>query len=220
MKKQKDIFLQSEADRWVIRNRKNLALINWSLDPVVCEIERLIELEGIKRRKKVLRVLEIGCGDGSRGEYVMERLGCDYFGIDPSNYGTDIALSKGVKASVGTADDLPYEDNFFDVLIYGFCLYLCDQEDHGQISKEAARVLKDDSWLLIFDFYSPQLYTKEYHHKKGVKTLKMDFRNLFRDLPEFTCIYHRVMDHDTHEFSDITDNWVAISVLRKYSAGE
>ena len=43
---------------------------------------------------------------------------------------------------MGTADKLPFEDQSVDILVYGFCLYLCDREDMFNIAAEANRVIK------------------------------------------------------------------------------
>ena len=43
---------------------------------------------------------------------------------------------------IGTAEKLPFEENYFDILIFGFCLYLTDSEDLFKISSEAYRVTK------------------------------------------------------------------------------
>ena len=39
-----------------------------------------------------------------------------------------------------------------DLLIYGFCLYLCDRDYPFMIVAEAHRVLKPQAWLAILDF--------------------------------------------------------------------
>ena len=62
-------------------------------------------------------VLEIGCSNGWRLEAIREKYGCDCLGIDPAD-------SQFPYIFKGTADSLPYPDNQFDLVIYGFCLYL------------------------------------------------------------------------------------------------
>ena len=79
----------------------------------------------------------------------------------------------------GTADRLPYRDGLFDVVVFGFCLYLCDREDLFRIASEADRVLNDQGWLIIHDFYSPVPTRRDYHHKTGIYSYKMDYKTLF-----------------------------------------
>ena len=65
------------------------------------------------------------------------------YGIEPSFKAVETACTSGVNAVQGTADRLPYRDGLFDVVVFGFCLYLCDREDLFRIASEADRVLND-----------------------------------------------------------------------------
>jgi len=76
--------------------------------------------------------------------------------LEPSNEAVYQAISLGLDARVGTADVIPFQDKSFDIVIFGFCLYLCDRDDLFKIAAEADRVLKTPGWLLIKDFYSHQ----------------------------------------------------------------
>jgi SAM-dependent methyltransferase len=66
-------------------------------------------------------ILDIGCNDGSAGFALIKKANTVY-GIDIVKDNVENALSKGVKAihmDVNTDDPLPFEDNFFDVIIAG-----------------------------------------------------------------------------------------------------
>ena len=63
------------------------------------------------------KVLEIGCGNGKR-LVALKESGYIVYGIDPSNAAIEDAVSNGVIGSIGTADNLPFEDNNFDIVIY------------------------------------------------------------------------------------------------------
>ena len=79
------------------------------------------------------------------------------FGIDPSKKAIKIAQELGINAKVGTAEKLPFIDKEFDLIIFGFCLYLCDTNDLFKIAYEANRVSKVESWISIIDFWSYDL---------------------------------------------------------------
>ena len=53
-----------------------------------------------------------------------------------------------------------FPDNFFDMIILGFCLYLCDRNKLFKIASEVDRVLKENSYLVIIDFYPGSFYYK------------------------------------------------------------
>lgn len=115
----------------------------------------------------------------------------------------------------GTAEQLPYADQSFEIVIFGFCLYLCDREDLFRIACEADRVLKSPGWLLIHDFYSPTPSKHDYRHYAGLFSYKMDYRTLFTWHPAYTTYSHRVRDHAHGGWTDAAEEWVATSVLRK-----
>ena len=148
--KQKDIFLEFEGNAWFERNANALGSRKLpESDSLLIEILNLPLLaEGTK-------ILEIGCGDGTRLGWLRENCGFDCYGVEPSGQAVGAAKRRGITAYEGTADQLPFDANTFDIVVFGFCLYLCDREDLFRIAYEADRVLRNPGWLLILDFYSP-----------------------------------------------------------------
>jgi 2-polyprenyl-3-methyl-5-hydroxy-6-metoxy-1,4-benzoquinol methylase len=66
-------------------------------------------------------ILDIGCNDGSAGSVLIKQ-GNTVYGIDIVKENVENALKKGVKAirmDINSDISLPYEDNFFDVIIAG-----------------------------------------------------------------------------------------------------
>ena len=211
---QKEIFKSSEGDAWFLRNKEALKKIDFERDPLIEEIKSLLNSR-LSADHDELNILEVGCGDGSRSGFILETFDCNIYGIDPSPKAVESASSKGLNASVGTAENLPYPDKKFDVLIFGFCLYLCDRKDLESIANEASRVLKDNSWLLIMDFFSDKKVENAYSHHQNIKSYKMDYRKLFEIDHSYVCYSHKIIDHETHEFTDVKDNWISISLMRR-----
>jgi ubiquinone/menaquinone biosynthesis C-methylase UbiE len=214
--RQKDVFLESEGDAWYARNA-SVAHPRAGADPDVL----LAEILGLRPApSRAARVLEIGCGEGARLASLKERLGCECYGIEPSARAVAAASARGVRAEQGTADRLPYGDRSFEIVIFGFCLYLCDREDLFRIASEADRVLRSPGWLLIQDFYSPVPTKREYRHRAGVFSYKMDYRQLFTWHPAYTTYLHRLSHHVHGGYTDQAQEWVAVSVLRKLADGQ
>ena len=161
------------------------------------------------------KVLEIGCGDGTRLAWLKANLNADCYGIEPSAQAVAAACAKGINVQQGTADVLPFESQSFDIVVFGFCLYLCDREDLFRIASEADRVLRSPGWLMIMDFYSTVPRARDYHHRPGLQSLKMDYRGLFTWHPDYECMTHKVRHHSEASYTDVQDEWVAVSVLRK-----
>ena len=127
----------------------------------------------------------------------------------------EIGCGEGVKAFQGTADSLQFPDNSFDIVIFGFCLYLCDRNDLFEIAREADRVLKPQGWLVINDFFSEVPIKRDYHHKPGMYSYKMDYRQLFTWHPYYTCFSHLVTSHGSWATTDEKQEWVSTSIIRK-----
>lgn len=212
--KQKDIFLAGEGNAWFNRNAAALAKHELpESDPLLMELVSLkSDLEEVGGP---VNLLEVGCGPGLRLAWLQQKMGWACHGIEPSDESVKKATSAGVHAQVGTADELPFTDKSFDVVIFGFCLYLCDRDDLFKIAAEADRILKNPGWLLLKDFYSPTPLAREYHHKAGVYSYKMDYKNLFTWNPDYSVYSHRVAHHSGNVYTDDPQEWVATSVLRK-----
>jgi ubiquinone/menaquinone biosynthesis C-methylase UbiE len=212
MSLQKQLFLESEGDAWFLRNNEVLAKRDPARD-VVCQlIENLCT-----QQNKPAAVLEIGCGDGKRLKFLQDRVGCKATGLDPSKVAVEAAQINGVHAVVGTAEELPFEGSRFDVVIFGFCLYLCDDVDLFQIAREADRVLKSPGWVLMLDFDSAEPKYNKYHHRDGVFSRKMDYKSMFLWHPNYTLAHYQKFDHQTLEWTDDKQEWVSLAALRKTS---
>ena len=206
---QKRIFLDTEGDAWHDRNRGA-----WHGRSLPDDDPLLLAIEAIPMTHNP-RVLEIGCGDGSRLAWLAREKGAQVAGIDPSAKSVSAALAQGVEAERGTADALPYEDASFDWVIFGFCLYLCDADLLFKVAAEADRVLRTPGWIIINDFYSPEPRFVPYRHHSGVRTLKMDFRTLFVWHPAYRSFSQSVGHHDHGGHTDDPEQWVATSILQK-----
>lgn len=93
--------------------------------------------------KRGERVLDIGCGTGNH-LLLFYRIGLDVTGLDASSYMLDTARSRlGHRASleVGRAEDLPFEDNEFDITTLILTLEFLD--DPLAALTEAGRVTRD-----------------------------------------------------------------------------
>ena len=56
---------------------------------------------------------------------------------------------------------------------------------------------------------------RAYHHKDGLFSYKMDYRQLFDWHPSYTCFSHELSHHASGDFTDDPQEWIATSVLRK-----
>ncbi len=206
---QKSTFLATEGDAWFERNEAALASRDWSNEPVTMRLQRIL---GTNKK----RILEIGCGDGSRLEYLHRRHGYDVSGIDPSEKAVARAVERGVRATRSTADSLPFENSCFDAVVFGFCLYLCDDQDLFRIAHEAHRVLADPGWMLLLDFDAPAPVYRPYRHVPGLVSRKMDYKSMFLWHPAYTLASYEKFHHSELQWTDDPAEWVSLACLRKH----
>ena len=102
----------------------------------------------------------------------------------------------------------------FDVVYFGFCLYLVDRFDLFQVVAEADRVLKTGGFLFITDFDPRIAMKRKYHHKEGVYSYKMKYENLFLGSPSYTLIEKR-LHHIVNGNLPKDEDMVSTCVLQK-----
>jgi len=208
---QKTEFLADEGDQWFMRNKSALAGASQQRDCMVQHIADQL------RSDAASTVLEIGCGQGANLEHLARLRPVNAHGIDPS---TQAVLSGGARNSalhlqVGTADDLPYADQHFDVVWFGFCLYLVDRDLLQRVVAEADRVLRDGGLLAITDFDPPEPCRRPYHHKAGLYSYKMDYSRLFLANPSYALVQKISTGHTSGGWAPDPQERIALYLCRK-----
>jgi ubiquinone/menaquinone biosynthesis C-methylase UbiE len=100
------------------------------------------------------RVLDIGCGTG-RHLLMFSQMGLDVTGVDASPHMLAVARKRlGSRADLhqGVAEDLPFEDNSFNIATLVTALEFVD--DAHKALEEACRVTKDRIFLGVLNRYS------------------------------------------------------------------
>ena len=190
--KQSEVFLDGEAREWFARNQNRLPVKE---DPVMKAIEDNSLVPN--------RSLEVGCANGWRVKLMKDKWGCQSYGIDPM-------FAHGHNAwgcSRGTADNLKFSDATFDMVIYGWCLYLCDREDLFRIVSEGDRVLKEDGYIVTYDFHQPGAHKCKYHHYDGLYSYKMDYAQLWLANPAYYLIRRYIHNSGADQ--------TAVTIIRK-----
>lgn len=121
------------------------------------------------------KILDLGCGAG-RHVYFMASENIDTYGVDISADGIEhtkkLLKENGlsVDLKVAGADNIPYEDNYFNGIISYGVLYYCNINEIENAAKEIFRVLKPNGKALIV-----VRNTKDYRYGKGKEIEKNTF---------------------------------------------
>ncbi len=94
-------------------------------------------------------ILEIGFGKGDNFKYYPDE--CKVFAIEKKEKLLTFKneVTRKVNFKKGTAEHLPFENNFFDAVVFSFVL--CSVNSVENTIKEINRVLKKDSKILLLE---------------------------------------------------------------------
>lgn len=134
------------------------------------------------------KVLDLGCGAG-RHVYFMASENIDTYGTDISKDGIEytkkLLRDNGLNAElkVAAADNIPYEDNYFDGIISHGVLVYCRTNEIRNAAKEICRVLKPNGKAFIV-----VRNTEDYRYGKGKEIDKNTF--LIQEENENKCAFN------------------------------
>ena len=202
---QKSVFLQSEGNSWYRRNKKAIG-----------EKDDVVQSLITKTNINVDTVLEIGCSNGWRLNNLKKKYNNECFGIEPSLEAVEEGCQYFPEITImqSTADVIPI-DKQFDLIIYGFCLYLCDRSDLFKIIYEGDKHLKENGHIIILDFDTPIPYKKNYCHYEGIYSYKMDYSKLFLSNPSYFLIDKHVFTHNQSSNINDYDERVSVTLIKK-----
>ena len=211
---QKKAFLEYEADLWFKRNKKNVENFEINDDFV----------SNVLNKYNIIpeKILEVGCSAGYRlnglkGLYPNT----DVYGVDPSN--SAIAYGKEFYPCVHfdrtTADQLPYPNKQFDLVIVGFVFYVVDRELLFASISEIDRVISDKGFLIIVDFFSERALKNEYSHISEFKayTFKQKYENIFIQSQLYQLMDKSTVNHQTKKPDVLSDFYdlMSVTLLKK-----
>ncbi|MEX2515239.1 MAG: methyltransferase domain-containing protein [Candidatus Paceibacterota bacterium] len=121
-------------------------------------------------------LLDVACGDGTDLTYYQGK-GAQISGVDASEELVEIANSKFSKdvVKVGRMEDLPYEDNSFDLVVSKYALQT--SKDLKECLMELARVAKSGATILyltvhpIRQFLEKKEKYRDYYEQEEVRSV-------------------------------------------------
>jgi pseudaminic acid biosynthesis-associated methylase len=155
------------------------------------ELDALYEKNyGITRRKlnqpflagvpEDARILEVGCNVGNQLTVLREMGYRELYGIEIQKYALEQARSKlpDVHFTEASAFEIPYPDNYFDVVFTSGVLIHIAPSDLPRALDEIHRCAGRHIWG--FEYYSPQTVEVKYRGNQGL-LWKMDYAKFYLD---------------------------------------
>lgn len=206
---QKSAFLDGEANAYYLRNAKTYS----APQPDRLDIPKFFA-EYVQAGQ---RVLEIGCSSGNNVAWIASERRCEAAGIDPS----PAAVAAGRKSfpavdlRIGTSEELPFAAQAFNMVLFGFCLCWVDRDLLYKSVAEADRVLAPGGFLGIWDFDPPQPMRREYHHRPGLWSYKMDYSTLFLANPAYVLVKKMAFSHHGMQLTETPGDRLGAWLLHK-----
>lgn len=150
------------------------------------------------KNKKKIRILEVGCGAGANIRYLCEQ-GFDVYGLDYSRVAIKQAqemlkknkINHSASLTCSNISNIPFENNFFDLIIDIECLYSLTPENKDLAIKEIYRTLKNKGRGTLFSqIFSDKTTSPILVEKNSIKWInKYKIKNFF---PYFDKIHYEI----------------------------
>lgn len=180
---QDQIFEAFEGDNWFKRNRDVLERFNPEGDLPL----KLINLYQLSPSK----VLEVGAANGFRLAVISERYGAKVVAVEPSLEAIRDGKARfpSIEFVRGGAYALPLQ-GVYDLIIINFVFHWIDRTHLLRSIAEIDRLLANEGFLIIGDFFPSNLVKVEYHHlsQQEIYTYKQNYAATFLA----SGLYHQV----------------------------
>lgn len=127
------------------------------------------------------RILEVGCNVGNQ-LLLLKKMGhTNLWGIELQDYAVEIARKRasGINIAKGSAFDIPYKDNFFDLVFTAGVLIHISPDDINKALDEMHRCT--NRYILGHEYYTPDGCQMINYRGRDDLLWKTDFAKLFLD---------------------------------------
>ena len=103
-----------------------------------------------------MSILDVGCGTGELLK-LYKRYPCNLFGIDASPAMLAAArrkLGNDISLRLGDATQMPFGDEFFDLITAMFVMHEMDHISRNSTLNEIKRILKKEGRILLIDYHT------------------------------------------------------------------
>lgn len=199
-------------------NTKRVSSVDWEKDiyakgkqvnrwPYTEVVSKVIRETGTTERKK-LKVLETGCGAGNNIWFLAAE-GYEAYGIDYSSSAIDYAAKRlkeeGLQAEleVGDISNLPWPDDYFDIVIDRGAITQNNYEQVKLILAENFRVLKPGGVIMCFTLFSINSPDRVHGREVSYNTYDHFTAGCFKNVGLTSFFTRNDLEQLFHQFKDL-----------------
>jgi pseudaminic acid biosynthesis-associated methylase len=166
--------------------------------------KRDINAKLMKNLPKDIKILEVGSNTGMQLKCLQDMGFENIYGVELQSYAVEKSkeYTKGINIIQGSGFDLPFKDNFFDLVCTNGVLIHIHPNDYSKIMSEMVRCSK--TYIMGFEYYSPELKEVLYRGNEGFlwKTdFAKEFIKRFPNLEEVQRDYYKYVQDDNVDFA-------------------
>ena len=180
-----------------IKELNNLYKKNWGIT------REDLNKQFIGKLNKSIKILEVGCNIGLQLN-ILKKLGFkNLYGLEPQVYALKIAekRNKNICFKKGNIFNIPYKDNFFDLVFTSGVLIHIHPNEIRKSLKEVYRCSKKYIWG--FEYYSKNYESIDYRNKKDL-LWKADFLKIYtKTFPDLRIIKTKHLKYLNNDKIDV-----------------
>ena len=150
------------------------------------------------------RILEVGCNVGNQ-LLLLKKMGyTNLWGMELQDYAVEIARKRtsGINIVKGSAFDIPYKNNFFDLVFTSGVLIHISPDDIDKVLDEMYRCTNKYIWG--FEYYNPDGYQMVNYRGADSLLWKTDFAKLFVDrFSDLRLVCKKIIKYKNNDNLDI-----------------
>jgi len=157
-------------------------------------------LKGFETKK----ILEVGCNIGNQLILLQEMGYTDLWGIEPQDSAFEIAKNrtKNINILKASAFDIPFKDNYFDIVFTSGVLIHISPKEIGKAMDEIYRCSRKYIWG--FEYYIPKGYQMVNYRGYDNLLWKTNFPELFLDrFPDLKLVRVKILKYKNNDNLDV-----------------
>jgi len=200
LKEWKNEFGKTYTDRnnMTVEEMNSLYKINYDITRTELNNEFLKDFD------KRIRILEVGSNVGNQLLCLQNMGFINLYGLEPQLYAVELSKknTKSINIIEGNAFEIPFKDNYFDLVFTSGVLIHINPENINNALDEIYRC--SNSYIWGFEYFIPVGYEMVQYRGKEELLWKTDFSKLFLDrFPDLCMIKKKIVKYTNSKNEDI-----------------